>query len=43
MYSDVSIFHIPLPEDIEKVKWYGDFEQAARMIDLRLQTTFRRR
>lgn len=38
MYSDVEYLHIPLPEDIEKVKWYGDFDQAARMIDLRLQT-----
>ena len=37
-YSDVEYLHIPLPEDIEKVKWYGDFDQAARMIELRLQT-----
>ncbi len=38
MYSDINDLHINLPEDIEKVKWYGDFEQAAKMIDLRLDT-----
>lgn len=27
----------PLPEDIEKLKWYGDFERAQKLIDLRLQ------
>ncbi len=38
MYSDVESLSVPLPEDIEKVKWYGDFAQAAKMIDLRLKT-----
>lgn len=28
---------VPLPEDVEKLKWRGDLEQAARVIDLRLQ------
>lgn len=38
MYSDVEYLSVPLPEDIEKVKWYGDFAQADRMIDMRLKT-----
>ncbi|MDO4329952.1 MAG: transglutaminase-like domain-containing protein [Lachnospiraceae bacterium] len=28
----------PLPEDIQKLKWYGDFEVALRVIDKRLKT-----
>ncbi len=27
----------PLPEDIQKLKWYGDFEVALRVIDRRLK------
>ena len=27
----------PLPEDIQKLKWCGQFEQAKRMIGLRLK------
>lgn len=27
----------PLPEDIQKLKWYGDFEVALRVIDRRLE------
>lgn len=28
---------VPLPEDVEKLKWRGSFKQAARVMDLRLQ------
>ena len=28
---------VRLPEDIEKLKWYGDFERAKRVIDMRLE------
>ena len=37
MYSDVEFLHIRLPEDIEKLKWHGDFERAVRVIDRRLE------
>lgn len=36
MYSDIDYLHIPLPEDIAKRKWHGDFEGALRVIDRRL-------
>lgn len=28
---------VPLPEDIMKLKWAGEFEQACRVIDRRLK------
>jgi hypothetical protein len=37
MYSDLKYLEVPLPEDIEKVKCYGDFPMALRMIDARLE------
>lgn len=37
MYSDIYCLHVPLPEDIEKLKWHGDFERALRVIDKRLE------
>lgn len=36
-YSDLQYLTVGLPEDIEKLKWYGDFERAERVIDMRLQ------
>ena len=27
----------PLPEDIEKLKWHGDYNEATRLIHSRLQ------
>lgn len=36
MYSDLEFLTAELPEDIMKLKWYGDFERAKRVIDLRL-------
>jgi hypothetical protein len=38
MYSDLSYLSVSLPEDIEKLKWSGDFESELRVIDKRLQT-----
>ncbi len=37
MFSDLQYLTVSLPEDIEKLKWYGDFERAKKLIDLRLQ------
>ena len=37
MYSDICSLHVPLPEDIEKLKWHGDFQRAIRVIDRRLE------
>ncbi|MDD3221219.1 MAG: transglutaminase domain-containing protein [Clostridia bacterium] len=33
MYQDLSYMKIPLPEDIQKLKFYGDFAGAQKMID----------
>ncbi len=37
MYPDLSYLSVDLPEDILKLKWYGDYERALRVIDMRLQ------
>lgn len=37
MFADVKALAVGLPEDIQKLKWYGDFEGALRVIGLRLQ------
>ncbi len=37
MYSDVEYLYVPLPEDIAKLKWHGDFERAVKVIDRRLE------
>lgn len=37
MFADVKALSVGLPEDIQKLKWYGDFEGALRVIGLRLQ------
>ena len=46
-YQDLQYLTVGLPEDIEKLKWYGDFERAGRIIDMRLEkdipTPLRRR
>lgn len=36
-YEDIEYLSVPLPEDIEKLKWFGDFERAQRVIDMRLE------
>lgn len=36
-YSDLQYLTVGLPEDIEKLKWYGDFERAEKVIDMRLE------
>lgn len=33
-YTDIECLCVELPEDINKKKWYGDFEGAIRLIDL---------
>ena len=33
MYQDLSYMTIPLPEDIQKLKTYGDFAGAGKMVD----------
>lgn len=38
MYSDLQYLDVDLPEDILKLKWFGDFERALRVIDMRLKT-----
>ena len=35
-YDDIEYLAVPLPEDIEKLKWFGDFERARKLIDMRL-------
>jgi hypothetical protein len=37
MYSDLKYLEVPLPEDIQKIKWYGDFNTVKKIIDRRLQ------
>ncbi len=37
MYADLKFLTVPLPEDIQKVKLYGNFSLAQIMIDLRLK------
>ena len=37
MYKDLEYLSTPLPEDIAKLKWYGDFERAEHVISMRLQ------
>lgn len=37
MYYDLTSLAVRLPEDIAKLKWFGDFEGAKRMIGLRLK------
>ncbi len=36
MYSDLKYLSVPLPEDLEKLKWFGDFARMERVIDLKL-------
>lgn len=35
--SSIPFLAVPLPEDILKLKWCGEFEQAERIIDRRLK------
>ncbi len=37
MYSDLSYLSVNLPEDIEKLKWSGNFEAELRVIEKRLK------
>ena len=37
MLDNFQYLNIDLPEDIKALKYYGDFEEAKRIIDLRLQ------
>jgi transglutaminase-like putative cysteine protease len=37
MKENLEAIGYPLPEDIEKLKWYGDFDGCLRLIDRRLQ------
>lgn len=37
VYSDLQYLAAGLPEDIEKLKWYGDFERAEKLMDMRLE------
>ncbi|MGN0373060.1 MAG: transglutaminase-like domain-containing protein [Enterocloster sp.] len=37
MYSDLSSLTVGLPEDIAKLKWFGDFERAKKVIHMRLK------
>lgn len=36
MYPELTYLHVSLPEDIQRLKWFGDFERAQRVIDRRL-------
>lgn len=36
-HSDLQYLAVGLPEDIQKLKWGGDFERAERVIQMRLQ------
>lgn len=38
MASEIEYLEIPLPEDIQKMKWHGDFARLPAVIDRRLQT-----
>ena len=35
--DEIPFLAVPLPEDILKLKWAGEFEQADRVIDRRLK------
>lgn len=37
MYFDLKYLEVDLPEDILKLKWFGDFKGALRVIDLRMK------
>lgn len=37
MYSELKYLSVPLPEDVLKLKYFGDFERLNRVIDLKLQ------
>ena len=37
MRYDLRCLSVPLPEDVEKLKYYGDIERLNRVIDLKLQ------
>ncbi len=37
MYSDIQYLSVPLPEDVLKLKYFGDVERLQRVIDLKLQ------
>ncbi|MBE5784046.1 MAG: transglutaminase domain-containing protein [Clostridiales bacterium] len=37
MYSDLKYLSTPLPEDVKKLKYFGDFDRLLRVIDLKLQ------
>ena len=36
MYSDLKYLAVPLPEDVLKLKGYGDLERLNRVIDKKL-------
>ena len=35
-YSDLKYLSVPLPEDVAKLKGFGDFARMERVIDLKL-------
>ena len=37
MENDLRYLTVGLPEDITRLKWYGDLERAKRVIDMRLE------
>lgn len=43
MYQDLSFMRIPLPEDVLKLKSFGDFEGAQKMIQHFLSKIFHSR
>ena len=36
-FEDLQYLSVSLPEDIQKLKWYGDFDRARKVIDLVLK------
>ena len=36
LYDDLGVLNVPLPEDIRKVKGYGDYARLERMLDMRI-------
>lgn len=37
MYPDLTYLHVSLPEDIQRMKWHGDFDRAIRVIERRIE------
>ena len=37
MYNDLEYLSVPLPEDVKKLKWYGDFDDCLSLIHRRLE------